>query len=138
MKVRERVHDPNPDYFNENYDPNMGKVLRYFRKERGYGQAEEIKQEMTEYIESQGAQIVGKFIVMAHHVEVAEGKLDLEIIVPIDKQIRSYRSFKFHSEFKLEGCIMSRYQGFFLPPEIVYKYMKEYTLEVVHEQQHKE
>ena len=124
MRVIEREFKPNPDYFTENYDPNLNCVLFFKGSDLAFDSVEQIKADMLAHAQKHGAQIKGDFIVLVEKAKVDEGKLGLKVILPIDKRIPAFRSFKFRDKYKLEGCIMSKYQGFFLKPDVLYRQME--------------
>ncbi|MDR2166239.1 MAG: hypothetical protein LBE35_00135 [Clostridiales bacterium] len=116
--------------FNENYSPNVKSVLR-FTGRVNYKAVDEIKEEMREYIKLHGAQETGRFCTFVYKALVAMGTLNIEIFVPIDKKIPSSRRFKFMEELQIQGCIMSKYQGFFMPPDSEYTKLKFEALDML-------
>ncbi|MCL2575569.1 MAG: hypothetical protein FWE33_03965 [Defluviitaleaceae bacterium] len=89
----------------------------------------EIKDKMSEWIKKHGAYKTGDFIVFVLNAKVAVGELDLEIIAPINKKIPPSGGDRFdcRENFKVQRCIMSKYQGYFLTPRVVYERMRQET-----------
>ena len=129
--MREKEFVPNPDYFTENYSPIVENALRYRSNNLLYSDIECIKEEMQEYVKSCGVQLVGKISTFVDSAVLENGKLGVEIIMPIDRPVPSYRYFKFVEKAKLAGCIMSKYQGFFLRPEAVYESLCEEAMQAI-------
>jgi len=130
--MREKEFVPNPDYFTENYSPIVENALRYRSNNLLYSDVECIKEEMQEYMKSCGAQLVGKISTFVSSANLEQGKLAVEIVMPIDRPAPSYRHFKFVKKAKLTGCIMSKYQGFFLTPEAVYENLCEEAIRAIY------
>ena len=116
--------EPNPEYTNENYSPTIPHALRWSGKIK-YQQMDDLKQEMKDYINAHEAQETGQFIVFVRESKVGMGRITAEVILPIDREVpartaRSARRFQCVEDYLMKGCIMSKYQGFFLPPQSEY------------------
>ena len=98
----------------------VNNVLHYASgKILAYDGVEVVKAEMLEYATKHGATSVGQFIVLVRNARADSGKITAyDILLPLDKAVPDFGrpKYRFHDEYELEGCIMSKYQGHFLPP----------------------
>ena len=130
-KLMELVGDAGEEL--EKYNPYVFGVLTFKSNSIKNKDVEGIKKEMEQYIKSHSAEKTGSFTVLVNGANVGEGDLSIDIFVPINKAISSSRKFKYMEQMKMDGCIMSKYQGFFLPPDINYINMKKEGMERVAE-----
>ena len=126
LRVRVPDFEPNPKYFNENYTPELKNILYFsaagieYSSTRGAKEkVDEAKKRMRKYVKSQGATVIGEPIVQTRKVDHAYHKIWFDIYMPLDKPIKKCPSsnFIFKETITMEGCIMSRFQGYFDPLE---------------------
>jgi len=97
-------------------------------KEIPHDAFDEEKEKMIKYITKHGAVQVDAFITLIKKAFVEKGAVcDFQIILPIDKAVPNLGrpKYNFYTAYRIEGCIMSKYQGHFLPPKSRYKELEE-------------
>ena len=92
----------------ENQELNVANVISY-RGKVTQAELEIIGKEMESYIQSVGAKSVG-IPITATFAANADG-IDIELLIPIDKQIASTDKFVFKNQIKIVNAVVASYVG---------------------------
>lgn len=92
----------------ENQELNVTNVLSYRGKIK-QAELENIGKEMESYIQNAGAKRLGNPITATYAVE--GNKLDIELLMPIDKSIDSTDKFAFKNYIKIINAVVASYKG---------------------------
>ena len=88
---------------------------------------------MGDYIETNGAKRVGELMVAIHVLHA--NALDIEIFIPVDREISSCEEFTYLPLFELHNCISTYYRGpFIFLPNLyteIYYWAKDRNIEIV-------
>ncbi|WP_310601577.1 AraC family transcriptional regulator [Anaerosporobacter sp.] len=89
------------------------KNLLSIRKNVTQQEIEQVLTEMHSYIKESGAEIVGKTITATHGISSNKGYtiLDLEILIPLDKEILTGNIYSFKKNFKITNAIKVTHKG---------------------------
>lgn len=71
----------------------------------------EMTSKLEQYIESCGAKKVGMPITATYASNKALETTDVQIFIPIDKEIATFQDFVFMSELHVENCLMTKHKG---------------------------
>ncbi len=92
----------------ENQELNVTNILSYRGKVR-QAELENIGKEMENYIQNAGAKRAGNPITATYAVE--GDKIDIELLVPIDKSIGSTDKFVFKNQIKMVNAVVAAHKG---------------------------
>ena len=72
-----------------------------------------ISNEIDNFIEKNGAKKDGNTITITHNVTIENGEqvLDLEMMIPLNKEIEPFQEYNFLSEFSLNNALKVRIEG---------------------------
>lgn len=66
---------------------------------------------MEAYIKNNGARKIGIPITATYESDTVAGKADIQMLIPIDKEIPSFQEFVFMPELSAPDCLMARHKG---------------------------
>lgn len=73
-------------------------------------QLEKVKNELLMIVEKQGGKISGEVISVTHGTE--GNRMDMEILIPCNKEIKLEPPFSFEKKRRMEKCLLIRYEGY--------------------------
>lgn len=72
---------------------------------------QDIADRMISYIQTKGARPLGESIVVMHDIEMKSNTIDIEVLMPINKEIKPDAIFSYLPSFSLGKCAMIRFKG---------------------------
>lgn len=103
-----RVDGDNMLEIKENQELHVENLLSYRGKVR-QTELELVGKEMENYIQNAGAKRVGNAITVTYAIE--GDTIDVELLIPIDKNIASTDTFVFKNQIKVVNAVVASYKG---------------------------
>jgi len=105
-----------------------------FREKATASQLQLIMGELNDYIKSTGAHRTGCIISTIHTLYMATGEVDVEVFVPLDREIPSCGKFASRGVLELDDCLATYFNGAycFLPEFYtdIYRWAKNNKIEI--------